>query len=49
MKVYSITHKPIRNLERLGLIPVGVGIYADGWVEVNGPEVREGTRIVLPK
>ena len=31
------------------LIPVGVGIYADGWVEVNGPEVREGTRIVLPK
>jgi len=31
------------------LIPVGVGIYADGWVEVNGPEVMEGTRIVLPK
>ena len=26
MKVYSITHKPIKNLERLGLIPVGVGL-----------------------
>ena len=26
MKVYSITHKPIKNLERLGLISVGVGL-----------------------
>ena len=26
MKVYCITHKPIKNLERLALIPVGVGL-----------------------
>ena len=26
MKIYCITHKPIKNIEKTGLIPAGVGM-----------------------
>ena len=37
------------DTEMTRLISVDVGIYADGWVEVSGLEVKEGIRIMLPK
>ncbi|HIA75453.1 MAG TPA: hypothetical protein EYN92_03365 [Dehalococcoidia bacterium] len=30
------------------LVPVQTGIYADGWVEINGPGLQPGTEIVVP-
>jgi hypothetical protein len=29
------------------LVPVDVGAFADGWVEVEG--IRAGTRVVVPR
>jgi hypothetical protein len=30
------------------LVPVETGIYADGWVEVNGSGLQPGTEIIVP-
>jgi hypothetical protein len=30
------------------LVPVETGIYADGWVEINGSGLQPGTEIVVP-
>ena len=30
------------------LVPVQTGIYADGWVEINGSGLQPGTEIVVP-
>ena len=31
------------------LTPVDVGMYADGWVEVDGKGIEEGAIIVVPR
>ena len=31
------------------LVPVETGIYADGWVQINGPGLKTGTEIIVPK
>ena len=30
------------------LVPVSVGLYADGWVEINGDGINVGTEVVVP-
>ena len=30
------------------LVPVSVGLYADGWVEINGDGIKVGTEVVVP-
>ena len=30
------------------IVPVEAGLFADGYVEVSGPGIREGTRVVVP-
>ena len=30
------------------LVPVSVGLYADGWVEINGEGINVGTEVVVP-
>jgi multidrug efflux system membrane fusion protein len=30
------------------IVPVQAGLFADGYVEVSGPAIREGTRVVVP-
>ena len=30
------------------LVPVETGIYADGWVQINGPGLKTGTEIIVP-
>ena len=31
------------------LIPVELGVYADGWVELNGPGLEVGTEVLVPR
>jgi hypothetical protein len=31
------------------LIPVKLGVYADGWVEVTGPGLKAGDEVVVPR
>ena len=30
------------------LVPVSTGLYADGYVEINGVGIKEGTEVVVP-
>jgi hypothetical protein len=30
------------------IVPVEAGLFADGYVEVSGSAIREGTRVVVP-
>ena len=30
------------------LVPVSVGLYADGWVEIKGDGIKAGTEVVVP-
>ena len=30
------------------IVPVEAGLFADGYVEVSGGGIREGTRVVVP-
>ena len=31
------------------LVPVTVGVYSDGWIEIKDTELLDGTRVVVPK
>lgn len=35
--------------ERRRIVPVELGAFADGWVEVAGDGLRDGTRVVVPR
>ena len=39
----------VLDQESTRLVPVEVGIYADGWVEVNGAGLEAGTEVVVPR
>ena len=31
------------------LIPVSVGVYSDGWIEIKDTQLSAGTKVVIPK